>query len=206
MNKWIMTILATAIAIVSFSQKNELSALVTMEKPQGNLGTIYSAGSLFQFTYSRNTTHKRKLKSLGVSVGYMSMSPLQSIITYQVPTNIGPVTATESYSTYRSYQLMFSMKSGRQLGKAVVLYSGLDAGLNYNSYNYIFHSPGQDQDGGQLTTRLAVAPKFGFIISFTKSVNLLLQGRYVFSFGEDDNESGILDRYISLGGGITCRF
>jgi hypothetical protein len=206
MFKSLLAAIACLCATVAFSQKNELSGLVTMESPKGDLGTIYSSGPLLQITYAKNTKYKKKLNSVGVNVGYMSMNPIQSVFTYPVVTDLGTVTGTASYSTYHSYQLMANMRTGRQLGKSVDMFWGSDIGLNFTTYDYTLHSPGIDESGSNNIARYVFAPKLGINIALSKSLYFMLQTRYVLSLGKNDNESSILNTYVSLGGGVAVRF
>src|SRR6478609_248073 len=207
MRKIIFTAIVFSFATISFAQNNELSALYTIVKPQGDLGTVYSSGGLFQLTYAKNTKYKKTYKSTGVTLGYMSMSPIHSTIKYQVPLDTGGMgTATASYSTYKSYQLMANLKSGRQMGKSVILFWGADIGFNFTSYDYSFHIPGSDEDGSIRVMRYVIAPKLGLDIALNKNISLLLQARYVLSLGKNDNEDSILNSYLSFGGGIGFKF
>jgi hypothetical protein len=206
MHRILLAAMACLGVTAAFSQKNELSGLVTMESPKGDLGTIYSSGPLLQITYAKNSKYKKKLQSMGVNVGYMSMSPIQSVFTYPVVTDLGTVTGTASYSTYKSYQVMANFRTGRQLGKLVDLFWGSDIGINFTTYDYTLHSPGSDESGSNGITRYVIAPKLGVHISLSKSLYLVLQTRYVLSIGKNENESSILNTYLSLGGGVAFRF
>jgi opacity protein-like surface antigen len=207
MLKLIFTAILCFCVTIVFSQDNELSALASVERPQGDLGTIYASAPLFQISYAKTDTYKKKYKSSGISFGYMSMNPIKPTIKYQVPLDTGGTgTATASYSTYRSYQLMANLKSGWQLGESVLLFLGADIGLNFTTYDYSLHMPGLDEDGSIRIMRYVVAPKLGVSVALTKSVDLLLQSRYVMSLGKNDNEDSILNTYLSLGGGLSFKF
>jgi hypothetical protein len=206
MRTCLSTILAVLFITAGFSQKNELSALVTVESPKGDLGTIFSPGTLLQLSYSSNTKYKKKLRSVGVTAGYMTMSPSKTVFTYPVITDQGPDVGTATYSTYTIYQLAGNFKTGRQVGKAVELFWGADIGLNFTTYDYALHSPGIDEAGSNKIMRYVLAPKLGTNILLTKSLYLVLQTRYVFSLGRNDNESSVLNSYLSFGGGVAFRF
>jgi hypothetical protein len=190
----------------SFAQSRELSGIISIEVPQGDLGTIYPSAPLFLLSYSGVSKFKKKWNSFGVSLGFMAMLPRKPVYDYFVEIDNVVSVGKATYSTYKSYQLMANLKTGRMLNPLLGLFWGTDIGFNLTSYDYSLKSNASNDEGSQNTTRIVLAPKFGFNISINKSFHLNPQIRYVFSIGENNNEASILNRYLSIGAEVGFRF
>jgi hypothetical protein len=190
----------------SVAQNNELGGAVLYEMPQGDLGTLYSPAPLYQVSYQRLSNYKKKLNSLGVNLGYMSMSPQRPTFDYFVEVDGVASTGKASYSTYNSYQLFFDYKKGRALSKIIEIFGGADSGFNFTTYQYSLLSAVNSEGGSVNITRYVLAPKAGISFILNKSWRLNTQVRYLLSIGNNDNESSLLNRYISIGVGLSYRF
>lgn len=188
----------------SLAQENELAAQLLYEIPQGEFGTIYSPAPLMQLSYSKMSKYKKKWNSIGGNLGYMAMKPQRDAFEYFVSIDNVVSSGKATYSTYKSYQLMGNIKWGRELSQLFDVFWGCDIGLNYTIYSYSLKSAVSVEDGTIVLPRVAFAPKLGLSIGFNKSLHWDTQMRYVFSIG--DSETGILNRYISVGTGLSYLF
>jgi hypothetical protein len=190
----------------SFAQRNDLAVAVLYEIPQGDLGTIYSPGPLYQVSYSSISKFKKKWNSLGFNLGYLLMSPQKPVFDYFVAVDNVVSVGKATYSDYKSYQFLVDIKRGRFISKGVDFFWGCDAGYNFTQYEYALKSAASSTEGGADVTRYILAPKLGFIFTLSKSIRLNTQTRYLFSIGQNDNESSILNQYFSIGTGLSYRF
>jgi hypothetical protein len=190
----------------SVAQNNELGGAILYEMPQGDLGTVYSAAPLYQVAYQRLANYKKKMNSLGVNLGYMSMSPQMPSFDYSVEVDGVKSTGKATYSTYNSYQLFFDCKTGRVLSKVIEIFGGTDLGFNFTTYQFSLQSAVNSEEGSINITRYVLAPKAGISFILSKSLRLNAQVRYLLSLGKNENESSLLNRYISVGTGLSFRF
>lgn len=201
------------LAIVSFltihsslAQGNAVSIGILYEMPQGDLGSIYKSAPLYQLSYQRLFNYKKKLNSVGVNLGYMSLSPQKPSFDFEVFLDGVRSTGTATYSTYRSYQLLFDLRTGRTLNKTLQVFGGADIGLNFTSYSYSIESVAKSESGLMEIQRYVIAPKAILSINLSKLWKINTQARYLISMGKNDNESSIWNSYFSVGAGFSYTF
>jgi hypothetical protein len=190
----------------SLAQGNELAGTILYDMPQADLGTVFSPAPLFQLSYESLSNYKKKLNSIGVTLGYSSMSPQKPVFEYPVEVNGVPSIEKATYSSYSSFQLFLNVKKGYVISKMTELFYGGDIGYHYTSYQYTLSSAVNSSDGSNTVSRGALGPKLGLSFILGKSWRLNTQIRYLFSIGKNDNESNLWNTYISIGGGVGYRF
>lgn len=201
-------LLAFAVFTLEFSlaQRNELAGTILYDMPQSDLGTIFSPAPLFQLHYESLSNYKKKLSSVGVSLGHSSMAPQKPVFEYPVEVNGVPSVGKAIYSNYSSFQLFLNLKQGYVISNVIELFYGADIGYHYTAYQYSLNSAANSSEGSNNVSRAALAPKLGLSFILGKAWRLNTQLRYLFSIGKNDNESSLLNTYISIGGGIGYRF